>query len=157
MVVRIILLLVALSLIPMPVFAEFYKYKDANGVLRFTDNLLEVPKDQREKIQTYKEVVTPEPEPDISDAQKEDAALKNQNNRAEQINSEREVLEQSFKALDAERKSILESPTSPQEQEAYEAHKQRIEAFNARIKAYEEQRKIFQAKVDAYNAEIENP
>jgi len=157
MVARLFLLLVALSLIPMPVFAEFYKYKDANGVLRFTDNLLEVPKDQRDKIQTYKEVVTPEPEPDISDVQKEDAALKNQNNRAEQINSEREVLEQSFKALDAERKSILESPTSPQEQEAYEAHKQRIEAFNARIKAYEEQRKMFQAKVDAYNAEIENP
>ncbi len=41
--------------------------------------------DQREKIQTYKEVVTPEPEPDISAAQKEDAALKNQNNRTEQI------------------------------------------------------------------------
>ena len=157
MVARLFLLLVALSLIPMPVFAEFYKYKDANGVLRFTDNLLEVPKDQREKIQTYKEVVTPEPEPDISDAQKEDAALKNQNNRAEQLNNEREVLEQSFKALDAERKSILESPTSPQEQEAYEAHKQRIEAFNARIKAYEEQRKMFQAKVDAYNVEFENP
>ena len=157
MVARLFLLLVALSLIPMPVFAEFYKYKDANGVLRFTDNLLEVPRDQREKIQTYKEVVTPEPEPDISDAQKEDAALKNQNNRAEQINSEREVLEQSFKALDAERKSLLESPPSPQEQEAYETHKKRIEAFNARIKAYEEQRKMFQAKVDAYNAEIENP
>lgn len=157
MVARIFLLLVALSLIPMPVFAEFYKYKDANGVLRFTDNLLEVPKDQREKIQTYKEVVTPEPEPDISDAQIEDAALKNQNNRAEQINNEREVLEQSFKALDAERKSLLESPPSPQEQEAYEAHKKRIEAFNAKIKAYEEQRKMFQAKVDAYNAEIENP
>ena len=51
MVIRILLLLVALSLIPMPVFAEFYKYKDANGVLRFTDNLLEVPKDQREMIQ----------------------------------------------------------------------------------------------------------
>ena len=149
MVVRIFLLLVALSLIPMPVFAEFYKYKDANGVLRFTDNLLEVPKDQREKIQTYKEVVTPEPEPDISDAQKEDAVLKNQSNRAEQINNEREVLEQAFKALDAERKSLLESPPSPQEQEAYEAHKKRIEAFNAKIKAYEEQRKMFQSKVDS--------
>lgn len=157
MVARIFLLLVVLSLIPMPVFAEFYKYKDANGVLRFTDNLLEVPKDQREKIQTYKEVVTPEPEPDISDAQKEDVALKDLNNRTEQINNEREVLEQSFKALDAERKSLLESPPSPQEQEAYEVYKNRIEAFNAKIKAYEEQRKMFQAKVDAYNAEIENP
>ena len=157
MVARLFLLLVALSLIPMPVFAEFYKYKDANGVLRFTDNLLEVPKDQRRNNQTYKEVVTPEPEPVISDAQKEDAALKNQNNRAEQINNERGVLEQSFKALDAERKSLLESPPSPQEQEAYEAHKERIEAFNAKIKAYEEQRKMFEANVDAYNAEIENP
>lgn len=157
MVARIFLLLVALLLIPMPVFAEFYKYKDANGVLRFTDNLLDVPKDQRENIQIYKEVVTPEPESEISDAQKEDAALKNQNNRAEQINNERVALEQSFKDLDAERKSVLESPPGPQEQEAYEAHKKRIEAFNAKIKAYEEQRKMFQAKVDAYNAEIENP
>lgn len=157
MVARIFVLLVALSLIPITVFAEFYKYKDANGVLRFTDNLLDVPKDQREKIQTYKEVVTPEPEPDISDAQKEEAALKNHNSRAEQINNEREALEQSFMALDAERKSLLESPPGPQEQEAYEAHKKRIEAFNAKIKAYEEQRKMFQAKVNSYNAEIENP
>ena len=157
MIIRILLLLVTLSLISMPVFAEFYKYKDANGVLRFTDNLLEVPKDQREMIQIYKEVVTPEPASDISDAQKEDAALKNQNNLAEQINNEREALEQSFKALDTERKSLLESPPSPQEQEAYEAHRKRIDAFNAKIKAYEEQRRMFQAKVDAYNANIENP
>jgi len=157
MIVRILFLLIALSLIPMPVFAEFYKYKDANGVLRFTDNLLDVPKDQREKIQIYKEVVTPEPEPDISDAQKEEAALKDQNRLAEQINSQREILEQSFKDLEAERKSLLESPPSPQDQEAYEAHKKRIEAFNAKIKTYEEQRKMFQAEVDAYNAEIENP
>ena len=157
MVIRILLLLVALSLIPMPVFAEFYKYKDANGVLRFTDNLLEVPKDQREMIQIYKEVVTPEPASDIPDAPKKDAALKNQNNLAEQINNEREALEQSFKDLDTERKSLLESPSGPQEQEAYEAHRKRIEAFNAKIKAYEEQRRMFQAKVDAYNANIENP
>ena len=41
------------------VFAEFYKYKDANGVLRFTDTLSEVPEEQREKVNKYKEYIAP--------------------------------------------------------------------------------------------------
>lgn len=39
-----------------PASAEYYKYRDKNGLLRFTDNLQEVPADQRDRIQRYREV-----------------------------------------------------------------------------------------------------
>jgi len=157
MIARTLIILAVLSLLPIPACAEYYKYKDSNGVLRFTDNLLLVPKDQRENIQAYEEAVTPESKPETSDVVKEGADLKNKNIRIEQLNSERNSLEKSFKDLEAERIFLLESPPSPQEKEAYETHRKRIEAFNDKIKSYEEQRKMFQSKVDAFNAEIENP
>lgn len=156
MIVRTLIILAVLSLIPIPVCAEYYRYKDTNGIVRFTDNLLNVPEDQRENIQTYKGAAAPEPKSDISDVSTGERELKDLNRRIEELNSERESLEQIYKDLDAERKSLVESSPSPQETEAYEAHRKRIEAFNEKIKSYEEQRKIFQAKVDAFNAEIES-
>ena len=157
MIVRTLILLSVLSLIPIPVCAEYYKYKDTNGVFRFTDNLLNVPKDQRENIQAYKEAATPEPKPETSNVINEEATLKGKNSRIEQLNSERAFLEQSYRDLAAERNLLLESSPSPQEKEAYETHKKRTDAFNEKIKSYEKQRKIFQSKVDAFNAENENP
>lgn len=38
-----------------PVAAEIYKYLDANGTLRFTDDITQVPEAQREKMDTYEE------------------------------------------------------------------------------------------------------
>ncbi len=148
-----LILLTLISLVPIPVFAEFYKYRDANGVLRFTDNLMDVPEDQRENLQSYREVVTPEEKPQISESEQKAAALKSRNTRIQQMNGEREALAQTFTDLETERKTILESAPDPQDQEAYEAHRQRITAFNEKIKAYEEKRKQFQEKIDAFNAE----
>jgi len=157
MIARTLTILAVLSLIPIPACAEYYKYKDTNGTIRFTDNLLDVPKDQRENIQTYKESVSPEPKPEASGVVKEEATLIDKNSRIEQLNSERESLEQSFKDLEAERNFLLESSPSPQEMEAFEAHQKRIEEFNEKIKSYEEKRKIFQSKIDAFNTETEKP
>jgi hypothetical protein len=149
-----LILMTLISILPSPACAEFYKYRDANGVLRFTDNLMEVPEDQRENLKSYTEAVTPEEEPQISDSAQKAAALKNRNSRIEQMNGEREALAQSFNELETERKAILESAPDPQDQEAYEAHRQRIMTFNEKIKVYEEKRKQFQEKVDAFNAEV---
>ena len=48
-------LCLAVLLLANPVLGEFYKYRDRNGVLRFTDNLADVPVDQRPDAQSYKE------------------------------------------------------------------------------------------------------
>lgn len=156
MIAKTLIFLAFLSVIPIHVFAEYYKYKDADGVIRYTDNLLNVPREQRENIQAYKEVVTPEPGPVSSDEGKEDAVPNAENRRIEQLNNERDSLEELFKELEAERISLLESPPNPQETEAFETHRKRVEAFNQKVKFYEEQRKIFQSRVDAFNAEIES-
>ena len=44
--------------LPSSVLAEYYQYRDQNGVLRFTDNLADVPEDQREQIERYTESET---------------------------------------------------------------------------------------------------
>jgi hypothetical protein len=41
--------------LPSSVLAEYYQYRDQNGVLRFTDNLADVPEDQRQQIESYTE------------------------------------------------------------------------------------------------------
>ena len=156
MFVRTLIILALLSLIPVHVCAEYYKYKDANGITRYTDNLLNVPRGQRENIQAYKEATTPETGTGIPDGQKKDAKSAVGNRRIEQLNSERESLEELFKELQAEQKSLMESSPNPQQTEAYETHRKRVEAFNQKVKSYEERRKIFQSKIDAFNAEIEN-
>lgn len=43
-----------------PAYAEIYKYKDPSGVTIFTDNLADVPPDQREDVQRFKEIKSPE-------------------------------------------------------------------------------------------------
>ena len=49
------LLFLICMLLPSSVLAEYYQYRDQNGVLRFTDNLADVPEDQRQQIMSYTE------------------------------------------------------------------------------------------------------
>ena len=55
---RYALLFLICMLLPSSVLAEYYQYRDQNGVLRFTDNLADVPEDQRQQIMSYTESET---------------------------------------------------------------------------------------------------
>lgn len=50
-----VIIALTLILIPFTSSAEFYKYRDASGVLHYTDDLSAIPKDQRPKMDTYQE------------------------------------------------------------------------------------------------------
>ncbi len=52
------LLFLICMLLPSSVLAEYYQYRDQNGVLRFTDNLADIPEDQRQQIESYTESET---------------------------------------------------------------------------------------------------
>ena len=116
---RILILFLSLMLIPGLCFAEFYKYKDANGVLRFTDNLGEVPKDQRENIQEYKESVTPAA---TEEPVKETLDL---NARADQLNVERDSLAKEYAELEKDRENLEKTTRDPQNDANFEAYKKR--------------------------------
>ena len=141
----------------MPSSAEIYKYRDADGVLRFTDNLQEVPKDQREQVESYHEVKTkkdPEVQPDQKDAagQQDDEMAR----QAEELKKEKELLDAEYAKLEEDRKLLVESSQKEERSDEEDAELRRnIESFNTRIKAYDEKLKVFEDKVGKYNAQVE--
>ncbi|MBW2177111.1 MAG: DUF4124 domain-containing protein [Deltaproteobacteria bacterium] len=133
--------------------AEYYKYTDENGVLRFTDNLQEVPKSQRKDVKEYWEIKSDDAAQPGSPT--EDAAeAEDMKTREETLRNEKAVLDQEYEALDTE-KRVLEAESkktrSKSENKKFEA---RIEAYNARTADYEEKRLVFKEKVDAFNADV---
>ncbi len=50
-----VVMALALMLVPLISSAEFYKYRDESGVLRYTDDMNEIPKDQRPNMDAYSE------------------------------------------------------------------------------------------------------
>lgn len=149
---RILTALLILSLIPGLAAAEFYKYKDKTGAIRFTDNLQEVPKDQRESVKAYREIVTPEPAEETQPAEDK----KDLNTRADELNAERDQLAKEYAELETQRAALEEATRNPQNTAEYDAYQKQVEAYNAKIRAYEEKRKLFQEKVDAFNAAVKN-
>jgi hypothetical protein len=145
-----LILLLSLMLIPGLCFAEFYKYRDANGNIRFTDNLGDVPVDQRENVKEYRETITPEATEEPVDKPMD------LNVRADQLNAERDMLEKEYAELEKERESLEQTTRDPQNDADYEAYKSQVDAYNNRIKSYEEKRKQFQLKVDAFNRDAKN-
>ena len=137
--------------------AEYYKYTDENGVLRFTDNLQEVPKSQRKDVKEYREIKSDDaaqPGSRTEDAAEAEAPVEDMKTREEALRNEKAVLDQEYEALDTE-KRVLEAESkktrSKSENKKFEA---RIEAYNARTADYEEKRLVFKEKVDAFNADV---
>jgi hypothetical protein len=130
--------------------AEIYKYRDANGVLRFTNNLHEVPIDQREKVDSMHEIETKtEPEKDPAKTPESDMDME-----AEALNSEKELLDNEYAKLEEDRKLLVEMSEKEKNAEEDAAFREQIESFNARIKAYDEKLKVFEEKVGQYNAQV---
>lgn len=143
--VFIFLFLIAPSLVS----AEFYKYRDENGVLRFTDNLQEVPESQREGVQQYHETKSSEL-PGTIEAQGDDSRTE-----AEKLQAEKALLDNEYKMLLEERKVLEEAAKIARAPAKNEAFEKKILDFNTRLSAYEEKRMLFKAKVDTYNAQVD--
>ena len=149
-----------------PALGEFYKYRDSNGVLLFTDNLADVPPDQRPDAKSYKEAddyLTPEQKA-ARDAKKrqevEMAAQQKQEGNFEAIQETRMTLNQVRTELDKEygdlirEKEALEkekaAATTPEKQTAY---KKRVNALNKRIIEYEDRRNQYEESIKKFNAQ----
>lgn len=138
------LLVCSLTLMSASSFAEIYKYRDANGVLRFTDNPLEVPKDQQQSVQTYREA-------QILEEAGPAAEVEGMPEIAAKLEAEKERLAQVFGALEAERRQLEEEAKVERTEADNDVFEQRIKDYNLRLQQYEESRRLFQEKVDVYN------
>ncbi|MGB5156893.1 DUF4124 domain-containing protein [Desulfobacterium sp. N47] len=166
-------------LFSVPASAEFYRYTDKDGKVRYTDDYSKVPKSRRssaDKYRGYENNVTDEAtesgetatEPDIqnpSESTQEtgegqesvtaskndelDAAKKRLDKKQEEINKELDDLNRERSELDAQRTKIKNRPQSFE-------YKTKVEAFNEKVKNFQDKQKAFEAEVDAYNNELEN-
>jgi len=51
---KFLIIVLTLILVPLISSAEFYKFRDESGVLHYTDDLTEIPKDQHPQMETYR-------------------------------------------------------------------------------------------------------
>jgi len=144
-------MLMILLALPAIASAEIYKYRDQNGVLRFTDNLAEVPLTQRENIQQYQEIKatadTAEQTP-AKDSGKE--AVQDAQAAEKALTDEKEVLDTEYSQLMEMRNSIEAAP-QPSTPEEIAAHKNKVQDYNIQLKIYEVKVKAFREKLEAYH------
>ncbi len=136
--------------------AEFYKYRDANGVLRFTDDITEVPVDQRVKLKEYQSVVTPEPSTADTDEQKgQDPAQDGElSAMAKSLEAEKTALEQEYQAIMEADRRIKASVADPENPADPEAYNKQLKELHQKIQAYDVRRKAFQEKASAFDAKM---
>jgi hypothetical protein len=154
MTIRITILLIFLLSLAAFSSAEIYKYRDANGVLRFTDNLQEVPKDQRPHVESYIEIKSKVPEKATADTDSDKAPKDSAGRQAAALQEEKALLDTEFAQLEAEKKTLVEASEKEMSAEEEAAYQKQVQAYNARVKAYEENRKVFSQKVKEFNASL---
>lgn len=152
--------------------AEFYRYKDANGVLRFTDNLAEVPFDQRPKVHQYNDVedsLTEEEKAAKKVKKEEKAALRRQKREAysrsgvpgspdqayNALKKQETALEKEGRQLQAQQESLTKMRDRASNATEVNKVNERIAALNKRIADYERKRQQLMKRIDHYNKMID--
>jgi hypothetical protein len=162
-----------------PVWAEMYRYKDANGVTRFTDNLADVPEKQRAGMSVYENAPTPAA-PSATEQPSARNTPSGQNLKAPEkppsgdsttISSQLEKLPNDPSridklleiktALDEENAQFMKESLALSEEEktlsgnaAINAYNDKVNALNARVDDYEKRRITFQKEADAFDAAL---
>jgi len=143
-------------------FAEFYKYTDHNGNVRFTDDLGKVPEDQRPEATSYESSKSAIPGPaskkeaevDQTSAGSGANANTADNSTDEQIKSKKDALSKEYRSL-MEEKAGLDAEWNDAKTtiEKHQINLKRSE-LNKKITRYEEKRKTLNAEIQAHNASM---
>jgi flagellar motility protein MotE (MotC chaperone) len=152
--------------------AEFYKYVDEDGNVRFTDDINQVPAAQRAKIHSYVESVSEDPPeqeatqknqadqaasdqqtnfPDLSD--EEQQSLGDAKKQIEKLKSE---MDQEYETLLKEKQQLAKEKKQAKTRVQIIEFNKKVESMNKRVEAYEGKGKVDKAQVDAYNERITN-
>lgn len=152
--------------------ADIYKYRDAEGIIRYTYDLAEVPEDQRPKVQTLEETpsetqtlpvpeegAAPEEPPKIDG--EEDAPVVDEK-KIEELNERKKELDAEFAALMEEKYKLLKEkerlaalPGSDTEGAA--KYDKQVKALNRKIADYQKRQEAFQKEADEVEKALKKP
>ena len=162
---RIVLLAVVFMLVASGATGEYYKYTDENGNARFTDDMTQIPEDQRESVESFASEAGPSDETGYGTAEavyasdtdeyvQEYAAPAGQTfeGRAAELNKIQAELNNTHRALEAERAELAaQSPGKDASNNEKIAYRAKVDALNVKIEKYSQDLKAFEDKVDAFN------
>jgi len=156
--------------------AEFYRYVDEEGKVKYTDDLTNVPVEQRAKAEEYDDSYDQLPpeegierekqeteSPDVALKETEDVRLQRE---APAKEGEEKTLEQKLREAGARLKEEYQGIMKEREDLDKLATRQltetgrkelikKVRDFNSRTEDYEKRRGAFNKEVEAYNASIE--
>ena len=152
--------------------AEIYKYKDAEGVVRYTYDLAEVPEDQRPGVQTYEETqpdtqAPPAPQEGVAPAEpaKQEEGEGSEpvidSKKVEELNQKKKELDTEFSALMEEKYKLLKEkerldalPGSDTESAA--KYDKRAKELNRKIADYQKRQEAFQKEAAEVEKALKN-
>ena len=158
-----LLIFVVLAIVP-PVSADIYKYVDENGVLIFTDNFVDVPADQRQTVDRFKEIKSAPPAKAVESTMQPPAPPPKKKNSAsslapnaenltklQTLNAEKQRLDKEYETLVRQRQALGKNKPDLTDASALEAYRKKVNALNRKIKAFDTKRSAFEKKVAAFN------
>lgn len=157
-------------LMAMPAYGEYYQYRDAGGVLRFTDDIASVPPEQRPDVKTHESVKSTPVQPKshaapakknarastpLPDSMSTQAGSWNEriSRQADELDRMQVELKKDYHALQSERVALEEkAPPAWATAESQDAYRRQVEALNARIARYGAQYAEYQEKEKAFTS-----
>ncbi len=168
------MVLLASLAVAAPASAQFYKYLDKQGNIRFTDDINQVPENQRNNIRSY--AAAP---PDASNATaSEDGVEKTKagrdaaneapaeaalaasveedplDNAKTRLEAMKKQIDSDYQALASEKEALSKEKEVPKNREQVVDYNKRVEAFNQRAGDYEARSNELRKQVEAYNARV---
>ena len=143
--------------------AEFYKLKNEQGDIVYTDDLSRIPENQRSIAVHYEEVVSApnldmfqtDDESDAEELETSDDSEKMA--LLKELNKKKADLDAEYKRLMGEKEALEKRNDAFDTKEALESYNEKIVDLNNRIADYENRRQAFSDEVDAYNAQNDDP
>ena len=141
-----------------PVLGEFYRYTDESGNVKYTDDLGQVPEEQRPNAKTYIESKgIPEEKTDNSVIVEEEPV---QSSRQEMdlikngLDKEKLELEKEYEAMMKAQKALSEEKKTAKTRIQIQKHNKKALKFNETVAAYEKKKKALDDEIRKFNAKI---
>jgi hypothetical protein len=162
-------ILIAVMVFAGPAFAEFYKYLDKQGGVRFTDDINQVPQDQRAAARSYSEsqasgTSAAEASPAVKEEKQADASPPAasaaagdegedtiENTRA-QLDALKKDTEAEYQVLVKEKDRLAKEKGTQKTREEINAYNKEVATFNQRAEIFKKNNEDLRKRVEGYNA-----